>query len=76
MNWINVKDKLPVIDQEVLVYCIENPFCPKNFKSNKPYFALDKRSFRETGDVPIFQAEYYKVAIVTYWMPLPESPNV
>lgn len=74
-EWINIKDKKPELNVEVLVYCEDNPFGPMELRSSGPCMALDTLRLREPNSAPCFLVEKFKVSIITHWMPLPELPK-
>jgi hypothetical protein len=66
MKWISVKDRLPEIDQKVLVWACSSP---------DPEFVdigfYDPESSPET----LWRCEEYMDIHVDYWMPLPNPPK-
>lgn len=59
MNWINVKDKLPIKNTEVVVICFGSCWLAElkndgKWQDTQNSFTLDE---------------------VTYWLPLPKLPN-
>jgi len=61
-EWISVKDRLPKKTGRYITYEAENSFIYLS------WFSKDRNQFHESGGMAIFG--------VTYWMPLPEPPEV
>lgn len=65
--WINVKNKLPKMDEWVFIFCGNHP---------KPvrYYQAKLSNIENHWFVP-FINRLLLPCEVTYWMPLPEPPN-
>ena len=74
-EWISVKDRLPEVYEEVLVFAVD-----RGDLSDEPVYALTAMREYRTFNGPVkswiqpwqyFNANYK----VTHWMPLPEPPK-
>lgn len=69
-KWISVKERLPELNEKILV-CVERPMF-----SIKTYFTVDTAFYIGNG---VWQYKFEKRPHVTYgpkyWMPLPEPPK-
>jgi len=77
MEWISVEDRLPEVDQYVLVYAIERSSIV--FKKEIPvrFFAVDCLKVwndRKANGKKMFFVDRFSGKI-THWMPLPKRPN-
>ena len=68
MNWINIKDKLPPENENVILTDEDNVFCG--------YIQIDRNNNIEVGKqgcdgICYGWCEEYKI---THWMPLPSPP--
>ncbi len=67
MEWINVKEKMPDLEQPVLIYLF--PFGEISFAwRDKSYTTEYKEKWITMGDI------IYKDNFVSHWMPLPNKP--
>lgn len=74
MEWISVKDKLPPIGQEVIVYS------PKSNSGDGRVTALCRKIRYEEATNFYWDNDYggsnvYVQDAITHWMPLPEPPK-
>ena len=67
MNWISVKDRLPAIGQNVLVWDGNTNL------DNIPTYELAKYLSFNNGN--FFISGPYSLQAITHWMPLPEPPK-
>lgn len=73
MNWINIKDKLPPIGQNVIVYVPNGAWGPRvkalarfiRYEGAKEYYWDNHYGGNNT----------HVQEAVTHWMPLPEPPE-
>ncbi len=81
MSWISVKDRLPAIDQEVLVFSLGSTTSPYMGSEQAWIFIAKYNEQKEfiTGLVPFYLechgCDGGKVEGVAHWMPLPETPK-
>lgn len=68
-DWISVKDRLPEINQEVLISYGKKPFLLIAFLYHPQYPKKDVKVFCGTNNTN------YSLEYVTHWMPLPEPPR-
>lgn len=68
-EWISVKDRLPEIGQEVLVF---RPYAHIHYDKN---ITIDARSGSERMVYDGARHDWHKPNYVTHWMPLPEAPK-
>jgi hypothetical protein len=72
MNWISVKDKLPELDQGVLVYSYEDKINQGQYVAWINSLGIENK--------PIWQYSYCCGCLVSYkvthWMPLVDNPIV
>ena len=70
MNWIDVKDKKPELDKQVLVYLKTKTYNPDHFSLGY----LDKEDGEWYG---IFEGHPLEIDMffVTHWLELPDKPN-
>ena len=61
-NWISVKDKLPIVEKDVLVWC----------KFNDGDSHADIGYLTQSGEFHVYSASDLNI---TYWMPLPDPPK-
>ena len=67
--WISVKERLPELRTDVLVY-------RKNLWSMGGYIAVDRMYVRQEDDEPMWSGDDVTwMSKVTHWMPLPEPPK-
>lgn len=70
MNWISVKDKLPEIDIDVLVYVKQNPY---NYDGARNMTICKLYKLHAYGDYPE-KLQFNTNYDVLFWMPLPNDP--
>ena len=74
MEWINVKNKLPELGQEVLCLCIDS-----DPKYSPNYYIGQYGKDPETKEITFLEWDNYCSDLVavecSYWMPLPELPK-
>jgi len=68
-QWISVKERLPEINQEVLISYGKKPFLLVAFLYHPQYPKKDVKVFCGTNNTN------YSLEYVTHWMPLPEPPR-
>jgi len=70
MKWISIKDKLPSLAEEVLVFKAIKP--KDNNGMALAIFSLKRGSDKEF--IFIEKDIFWEILNVTHWMPLPELP--
>jgi len=74
MKWISVKDRMPINNEDILLFVKEDNIASKvyvgrlkEYKENKVFtvYGWDDSCFSHS---PAFES-------ITHWMPLPEKPN-
>ncbi len=68
-QWISVKERLPEINQEVLISYGKKPFLLIAFLYHPQYPKKDVKVFCGTNNTN------YSLEYVTHWMPAPEPPK-
>jgi hypothetical protein len=77
-SWISVKDRLPELEQQVLVYAVGKI---DGFIGDAVYALCERYVFRFFNDSPGYETwsipwDYFHTDYeITHWMPLPESPK-
>jgi hypothetical protein len=64
-QWISVKDRLPKLHQEILVW----------HKTEDDDYIISTAHFNQTPKIEFTGVGKYKCKLVTHWMPLPTSPK-
>ncbi|MCP3682545.1 MAG: DUF551 domain-containing protein [bacterium] len=76
MDWISVKDKLPAIDEDVIVFCGFQAFGTFRDKLNTRAVTSPARMFRKADEDDGFYVEDQPFRDdVTHWMPKFDDPN-
>lgn len=71
MKWISVKDRLPEIGQEVIVYC---PSCKRKVTALCRLIRYEE-AVNFYWDNSYGGSNIHVQDAVTHWMPLPEAPK-
>ena len=81
-KWINVEDKLPPINEQVLIFAVRKANAPAQEKTkiaisymkDSFYFTATRTYYNEPkwyNPAPYFLSDY----TITHWMPMPRSPS-
>ncbi len=71
MKWINVKDQLPPVNQDVLFFNGKREVRFGFFRPDPP--PVD--NWASETSIYMNDLSYDEIGVAMYWMPLPERPN-
>lgn len=76
MEWINVNERLPEDDKEVLIY-IKHADYPCQALYTDGYWVVSRqvRDTAKDGDMSQPSIPLWATKDITHWMPLPEPPK-
>jgi len=71
-EWISVKDKLPSLDEDVMVCARGSGGIGNTYLKDDLYAAIDALTSWKDGTEPSFRTERFGYGIVTHWAEIPK----